>query len=110
MALTNASPEENRTTFTLTPVALSYSWNSGRTQFSGQIEYAWTVSAPRAGARSSTMMVSGLLLLWHPGQVENPDTVSGLGAKSRRGEQTQLLCLISRRRPGGLRDLHAEIL
>ena len=54
----SASPEENRTKFTLIPVAFSNSWNMGRAQFSGQIEYAFTVSAAAAIPGSNMAAIS----------------------------------------------------
>src|SRR6478735_2901192 len=45
MIRVNASPDEKRTKLTLMPVAFSNSSNIGRAQFSGQIEYALSVSA-----------------------------------------------------------------
>src|SRR5262247_886199 len=44
----SASPDEKRTKLTLIPVAFSNSSNIGRAQFSGQIEYAFRVSAASA--------------------------------------------------------------
>ena len=46
----SASPDEKRTKLTLMPVAFSNSSNIGRAQFSGQIEYAFNVSAATAGS------------------------------------------------------------